>query len=168
MATCQQCERDFTGWHAVLGSTYCPDCRRGSQGVPATRQGSDPSKPQAGLSIGLAEQAKTIALTTESTPPSPNLRRLGLVTGTCIYGQHFGRDIANAVTDLVGGRSKTSENLYTQARNQALEDLRVEAAQLGATMVFALTIEHREISGGSKSMVMVTAIGTAATDERQQ
>jgi len=102
-----------------------------------------------------------IALTTETVAPFPVERRLGIVTGTCIFGQHIGRDIATFWRDFVGGRAKAAEHVFASARSAALDALRLEAVKLGATAVVAVQVSHQELGGGGKSMVMVTATGTA-------
>lgn len=109
----------------------------------------------------LGQTARNVLLTTEAILPGAEVERLGVVTGTCIYGQHVGRDIVAALTDFVGGRATGIEKLFAEARTAALDDMRTEAARLGADTILALQISHQEMSAGGKSMVMVFATGTA-------
>lgn len=50
-----------------------------------------------------------------------------------------------------------------EARKTVLSELRVEAHQLGADAVVAVSLNYSEVSGGGKSMVFVVASGTAVT-----
>lgn len=122
----------------------------------------DPTLPPAPKPpVHPSEEFREIAVSTEAVCPDPGAERLGVVVGTCIFGQHVGRDIMNAWTDMTGGRAMSAERLFSEARTMALRDLRAEAARLGADAVIAVNIDHRDLTGGGKSMVMVTAVGTA-------
>ena len=49
---------------------------------------------------------------------------------------------------------------------EALSQLSAEALQLGAIAIVGLRVDHDEISGAGKSMMMVTAMGTAVRGRR--
>lgn len=51
--------------------------------------------------------------------------------------------------------------------NEAVERLQFQAYQLGANCIVGLKIDIDEISGGGKSMFMITSIGTAAILEKE-
>lgn len=59
-----------------------------------------------------------------------------------------------------------AQNTLKDARNTALEELRMEAAALGADAVVAVDLDYSKISGGGKSMLFLVASGTAVKLER--
>ena len=50
-----------------------------------------------------------------------------------------------------------------EIKSQVLSQLRKKACELGCNAVIGVSIDVDEISGGGKSMLMVTASGTAVT-----
>jgi uncharacterized protein YbjQ (UPF0145 family) len=59
-----------------------------------------------------------------------------------------------------GGRSKTYEKVIEQAKDDALRELAEKAQSLGATAIVGVDLDFETI-GGSGSMLMVIASGTA-------
>jgi uncharacterized protein YbjQ (UPF0145 family) len=53
------------------------------------------------------------------------------------------------------------QNTLKDARKVALDELRSEAAYLGADAVIGVDLDYSEISGGGKSMLFLVASGTA-------
>ena len=151
MAKCTQC-----GGPAPMFTTICNACVE--KNAAKARAMLDEVPPSAS---DLSAAARAITLSTEMTISDARTDRLGIVTGTCIFGQHIGKDILGAVRDVVGGRATRIEAIFKDARNAALDDLRSEALRLGADAVLAVQITHQEITGPGNSMVMVTATGTA-------
>ena len=100
-------------------------------------------------------------LTTETATELPIIARLGLVTGECAMGIDIFKDIGAGLRDIVGGRSKSLEASVAECRKAAIADLRDAADSLGADAVVALSIQVQELAGGGKSMLLVTATGTA-------
>lgn len=88
-------------------------------------------------------------------------RRLGIVTAECAFGMNVFKDIFTIGRDLVGGRSSAIQSTLKDARNAALDDLKAEAAALGADAVIAVDLDYSEFSGGGKSMLFLVASGTA-------
>jgi uncharacterized protein YbjQ (UPF0145 family) len=85
---------------------------------------------------------------------------LGIVAGDAIAGVNIFKDIFAGVRDLVGGRSKTYEDVLANTRAQALDDLARQAQALGADAVVGVQFDI-ECIGAKGSMLMVTASGTA-------
>lgn len=83
---------------------------------------------------------------------------LGIVAGEAIMGAHIGRDIAAAVTDIFGGRSREYEEEVHKARAVALEEMVSEAQSAGGNAVVGVDIDYEVIRQG---MLMVSASGTA-------
>lgn len=151
MAACKKCGRTVSYFEIVAGA--CRQCR-GETPFPSTET------PDAGDASDLAE-LKHVTLSTEPIPSQAVVRRFGLVSATCVFGQHLGRDIAGAWRDVLGGRASSIERVFNDAREAALLDLQRAAHDKGANAVFAIQVTHQEMSGGGKSMVMVSAVGTA-------
>jgi uncharacterized protein YbjQ (UPF0145 family) len=62
--------------------------------------------------------------------------------------------------DVFGGRSKTYEKVIEQAKEDALRELAEKAQSMGANAIVGVDLDFETI-GGSGSMLMVIASGTA-------
>jgi uncharacterized protein YbjQ (UPF0145 family) len=103
-----------------------------------------------------------------TTTPSVEGRRitqyLGIVAGEAILGANLFKDLFAGVRDLVGGRSQTYERELQSAREIALAELQVRAAERGANAVVGIDLDY-EVVGQNGSMLMVSASGTAVRIE---
>ena len=86
----------------------------------------------------------------------------GIVSGETIIGANVFRDLFASIRDIVGGRSGSYEEVL--AKDTALQEMQAQAAQLGANAVIGVDLDYETV-GGSGSMLMVTANGTAVTIE---
>ncbi len=103
-----------------------------------------------------------IVLTTETSfPPGAIQERLGIITAECAFGMNLFRDFFAGMRDLVGGRSKATQNVLKDARTTVLAELKNEAYELGADAVVAVDLDYSELSGGGKSMLFIVDSGTA-------
>ena len=68
------------------------------------------------------------------------------------------------VSDVVGGRSGSYEEVLREAKDTALREMQEQARLLGANAVIGVDLDYETV-GGSGSMLMVTACGTAVTVE---
>ena len=64
------------------------------------------------------------------------------------------------IRDIVGGRAGSYESVLREAKETALKEMSDHATQLGANAVIAIDLDYETV-GGSGSMLMVTAAGTA-------
>ena len=87
-----------------------------------------------------------------------------IVFGEVITGINFFKDIGAGLRNMFGGRSQGYEDEICNARNEALEEMKRRAAQLGANAVIGVDIDY-EVLGADNGMLMVTASGTAVTVE---
>lgn len=87
----------------------------------------------------------------------------GVVTATVVAGINIFSDIFAIARDIVGGNSATYMLKLDEIKNQVLSQLRRKTCELGCDAIVGVTIDVDEISGGNKSMLMVTASGTAVT-----
>ena len=84
----------------------------------------------------------------------------GIVTGEAIMGANIVRDIFASITDIVGGRSGAYEAKLAHARKVSLEEMRSNAAELGANAIVGVDLDYEVVREG---MLMVTASGTAVS-----
>ena len=88
----------------------------------------------------------------------------GIVSGETIIGANVFRDLFASIRDIVGGRSGSYEEVLRMAKDTALKEMEAQAAQMGANAVIGVDLDYETV-GGSGSMLMVTANGTAVKIE---
>ena len=84
----------------------------------------------------------------------------GIVVGEAIMGANIVRDFFASVTDIVGGRSGAYEQKLKDARDEAMEEVKFRASQMGADAVVGIDLDY-EVVGDS--MLMVSVSGTAVS-----
>ena len=84
----------------------------------------------------------------------------GVIFCEVIAGVVFLKDIAASLRNIVGGRSASYEEELIHARNEAMNEMRKRAEQLGADAVVGIDLDY-EVLGANNGMLMVTASGTA-------
>lgn len=180
MATCDTCGKSFGLFEGSKGR--CNECRNrnltpenyadvmaSDAKAEAAFKAIRDSEVRAGRDSAakieaIATAADSVLLTTESMPSGLTItKRHGIVTAECVFGMHMFKDMFAIGRDLFGGRSGALQNTLKDARNTALQELRIEAATLGANAVIAVDLDYSEISGGGKSMLFLVASGTAVT-----
>lgn len=92
-------------------------------------------------------------------------RYYGIVSGETIIGANVFRDFLADIRDFVGGRSGAYEEVLRQAKDTAIKEMEEQAARMGANAVIGVDLDYETV-GGSGSMLMVTATGTAVTIEQ--
>jgi len=85
---------------------------------------------------------------------------LGIVTGETISGANIVRDVMATVTDYVGGRSETYEEVVEKTRQSTLDELGDRARMIGADAVVGMSLDYETV-GSRGAMLMVNATGTA-------
>lgn len=93
-------------------------------------------------------------------------QHLGPISAHMVIGTGLLTDFFSGLTDIFGGPSASYRNKIQEIEYEALSTLSAEAKQLGADAIVGLRVDHDEISGGGKSMMMVTAMGTAVRARR--
>ena len=88
----------------------------------------------------------------------------GVVSGETIIGANVFRDFFASIRDVVGGRSGSYEEVLREAKETALREMQENARAMGANAVIGVDLDYETV-GGSGSMLMVTACGTAVTVE---
>lgn len=75
-------------------------------------------------------------------------------------GANIFKDVFAGVRDVVGGRSASYEKELRKARDIALEEIKNNAASVGANAVIGVDLDYESL-GKDGGMLMVTACGTA-------
>lgn len=110
--------------------------------------------------------AGDIILTTEHGMAEYKItQRIDIITAECVFGMNIFKDFFASITDIFGGRSKSSQKVLRDARHTCLAELRREALMVGANAVVGIDMAYNEISGDDKSMPFLVASGTAVTVE---
>ncbi len=87
---------------------------------------------------------------------------IGPVSAQFVIGTGLFTDYFASWTDLFGAHSRSYQEKLERINTEALDMIAESAHRLRANVVLGLRIDHDEISGSGKSMLMVTASGTAA------
>jgi len=103
-----------------------------------------------------------IVVTTDTIPGKRVVRVVGLVKGNTVRSRHLGKDITAFMKVLTGGEIREYTKLMAEAREQALDRLREEAAKLGANGVVGLRFITSEIVEHAAELL---AYGTAVVVE---
>lgn len=85
----------------------------------------------------------------------------GVVSGEAVMGTNVFRDFFAGIRDIVGGRSGSYEKELRRAREMALGEIAEKAKDLGADAVVGVDLDYEHIGTGERSMLMVSANGTA-------
>jgi uncharacterized protein YbjQ (UPF0145 family) len=102
-----------------------------------------------------------IVTTTDSVEGRRIGTYLGVVAGQAVLGTNVFRDFFAGIRDIVGGRSGAYEKELRRAKKMAIEDMEDEARELGADAILAVDLDYEHIGTGERSMLMVSANGTA-------
>jgi uncharacterized protein YbjQ (UPF0145 family) len=102
-----------------------------------------------------------IVTTTGSVDGRPIQQYLGIVSGEAVMGTNVLRDFFAGIRDIVGGRSGSYEGELRRAKQTAIDEMTDEAKDLGADAVVGVDLDYEHIGVGERSMLMVTANGTA-------
>ena len=86
---------------------------------------------------------------------------LGIVSGEAVVGANIFRDFMAGIRDVIGGRAGGYEEELRKAKQAALSEMADEARGLGADAVVGVDLDYEHLGGGNRSMLMVSANGTA-------
>lgn len=91
---------------------------------------------------------------------------LGVVNANVVIGTNLFSDIAASLTDVFGGRSGSYKSKLNTIYDEVMKELTEKAKSYHADAIVGLHVDFDEVSGGGKSMFMVSASGTAVTLEK--
>ena len=102
-----------------------------------------------------------IITTIQDVPGMETVEYRGLATGEVVAGINVVKDIGAGLRNLFGGRIKGYEDEIIQARAEALKELEVRAAAMGANAVIGVRIDFDALGSNGNNMLLVTVTGTA-------
>ncbi len=103
-----------------------------------------------------------IVVTSETIANKRIVRTLGLVRGNTIRARHIGKDILAGLRAIVGGEIHEYAKLIAESREQSIDRMTQEAAELGANAVIATRFTTSVMMGGAAELL---AVGTAVIVE---
>lgn len=83
------------------------------------------------------------------------------ITAHIVVGMNIFKDLFGGITDIFGGNSNSYESTLISINENVINKLRKKAYSFGANSIVGLKIDNDEIGAKGKSMMMVTATGTA-------
>lgn len=107
-----------------------------------------------------------IISTTDWVPEGDVTVTVGVVAGEAVLGANIFRDLFASVRDIVGGRAGSYQQVLSDARHHALDDMIAEARELGADAIVGVDLDYEAI-GQNGSILMVSANGTAVKIARR-
>ena len=101
-----------------------------------------------------------IITTTNEIQDKKVMEYKGIVFGEVISGINMFKDMGASLRNIFGGRSKGYEDELLAARENALDEMKTRAANLGANAIIGVKMDY-EVLGADNGMLMVTCSGTA-------
>lgn len=103
--------------------------------------------------------ARMIITNVESVPGRTIVEHYGLVQGSTIRAKHIGRDMMAGFKNIVGGELKGYTELLMESREQAVERMKAQAAELGANAIVNVRLSTSSIAqGAAEILVYGTAV----------
>ena len=103
-----------------------------------------------------------IVVTSETVANHRIVKTLGLVRGNTVRARHAGKDILAGLRNIVGGEIHEYSKLMAESREQTIDRMIAEAAQLGANAIVTTRFTTSVMMGGAAELL---AIGTAVMIE---
>lgn len=137
-------------------------CESGRLGVGVVDIDIDDEEYQAIFhNTAFETKCSEVILTTSQLLDGYRTEVIEVITAECVFGMNIFRDFFAGLSDVFGGRSKSTQNILRDARVVCLNEMKKEAARVGANAVIAMNLDYSEFSGGGKSMLFLVASGTA-------
>jgi len=80
-------------------------------------------------------------------------KSIGLVFGNTIRARHLGKDILAGLKNIIGGEIEEYTKMMAEAREQALDRMRAEAAAVGANAVLDVRFSTSYIMGAASEIM---------------
>lgn len=103
-----------------------------------------------------------LVTTSEAIAHKRIVKTIGIVRGNTVRARHIGKDIMAGLRNIVGGEVHEYAKLVAESREQSLDRMVREAAELGANAVIATRFTTSVLMGGAAELL---AIGTAVIVE---
>lgn len=101
-----------------------------------------------------------IVTTTNTIESKKIIEYKGIVFGEVISGVNVLKDISAGIRNFLGGRSNSYEGELIKAREEAIEEMKKRATEIGANAIVGVDLDY-EVLGADNGMLMATASGTA-------
>ena len=95
-----------------------------------------------------------IVTTMESLPQKEITEVLGIARGSTVRTRNIVKDISAVIRHIIGGELVEYTQLQANAREQALERMKDDAAKLGADAIVNVRISTSMISAGAAEILM--------------
>lgn len=92
----------------------------------------------------------------------------GVVTHQIVIGANIFRDVFSSFRDIFGGVARGYQRDLQNMEEIAVDNLRNKASKLGGNIILGLRLDFDEVSGGGKSMFMLSASGTAVLGKSEK
>lgn len=102
-----------------------------------------------------------IITATNNIEGCPIERYIDTICTNVVIGTNVFSDIAASFTDFFGGFSGSYKSKLELIYSKATKELKNKAKNIGANAIIGFRIDYGEVSGGGKSMLMVSVSGTA-------
>lgn len=153
--------KDADGMPSVIGVRVCTGNVQ-MRVVPRKAGLSSPVTGRKGFFIFYLERCDLMLISTTPTLEGMKiLCYLNVVFGEVIVGTDFCKDFAAGFTNFFGGRSEEYEESLAQARQDAIEEMKKRAEDIGANAIVGVDIDYESHA----QMLMVIASGTAVVVE---
>lgn len=140
-------------------------------GAAAKPQTAAADRSQTGVPTAAQREikAKAVVLTTAFTTVAGDVtEEIDVITSECVFGINLFKDFLGGVRDIVGGRAGAHQKVLKDLRKTCLDELRMNAAELGADAVIGVDLGYSEISGKNGGLLMLVASGTAVKLEPKE
>ena len=95
----------------------------------------------------------------QTVPGKKIVEHFGIVQGSTVRAKHVGRDFMASLKNLVGGELKGYTELLQDSREEAMNRMGEQAAQLGANAVVNIRFATSSVAqGASELFVYGTAV----------
>ena len=156
------------------GSVFCPNCGAALGNRMASMQGQPSPMPAQELpDQPMMQQITRMKLLNIDYIPGKQIQALGLVKGNSAQSRNVGKDFMAGLKNMVGGEVKGYSEMTSIARQVAMENMMMEARQLGADAIVNIRYDSASlaIQGIAEVMVYGTAVKvfeekTGAKEER--
>ena len=99
---------------------------------------------------------------TEEIPGKKIVSCFGLVSGNTVRAKHLGRDIMAGLKNIVGGELVGYTELLSEARDEAMARMKLQAVDLGANAVVNVRFSTSSVTAGASEIYIY---GTAVIVE---
>lgn len=105
-----------------------------------------------------------IVVTTDVLPGKRIVKVIGLVRGNTVRCRNIGKDLTALMKNITGGEVREYTKLMAECREQALDRMREEAAEMGANAVVGARFMTSEIMEHAAEILVY---GTAVVVESE-